>query len=147
MKLNYQKIRSKRGWRPGYCRISLKPVRKNKYYKRKKSSYSNNYADSSCTKYNYFSKLQSDVYDYNGKLFDAVKYARREGYATDNNERINCIIAEGEKRFSKYGYVYDGNKFSFDKTKVNRGNKQDIVETQVRKSNQAIIFFDSEEDE
>ena len=115
MTLNYQKPRSKRGWRPGYCRVSLKPIRKKSSYNGSCASskkYANNIADGS-KKYSNLSKIKSDVYDYNAKLFDA----RREGYISSNNERINDIISEGERKFSKYGYIYDGNKFSLDKTK------------------------------
>lgn len=115
MTLNYQKPRSKRGWRPGYCRVSLKPIRKKKNYTASFASskkYINNIANGS-KKYSNLSKIKSDVYEHNAKLFDA----RREGYTSSNKEHINDIITEGERKFSKYGYVYDGNKFSLDKTK------------------------------
>lgn len=143
MTLNYQKPRSKRGWRPGYCKVSLKPIRKKRNYIGSYASsktYTSNIANGS-KKYSNLSKVKSDVYDHNRKLFNA----RKAGYTFSNNECINNIIAEGEKKFSKYGYVYDGNRFLLDKTKVTKDKKQEVFNTQMDKPRQAIVFFDSEE--
>lgn len=144
MTLNYQKPRSKRGWRPGYCRVSLKTIRKKKSYMGNVASSSKNYTNNvtnGSKKYSNLSKVKSDVYDHNRKLFNA----RKAGYTSSNNERINNIIAEGEKKFSKYGYVYDGNRFLLDKTKVTKDKKQEVFNTQMDKPREAIVFFDSEE--
>ena len=46
----------------------------------------------------------------------------------------------------KYGYIYDGNKFSLDTNQV-KEVKQDIVANQIKKSRPAIFFLDSEKEE